>query len=393
MPINDIKIRALKPREKAYRVADGGGLMVEVATSGSKLWRLSYRFDGKQKMLALGSYPETSLARARERRAEAKALLQAGVDPGASQRAAKEAAALARSQTFGAVAEELIAKNVREGRADPTLKKKRWLLSLLGPEFIDRPVRAIKASDVLARLRVVEDAGNYETARRLRAFTGQVFRFAIATDRAETDPSSALRGALTAPRVEHRAAVTDWSALAGMVRAIWSYQGTPETRTALQLMLLLYPRPGELRLAHWSEFDLDRKTWTIPATRAKMRREHVKPLPDEAVSLLRDLRLLNPSDTLAFPSAVSKDRPISENTLNGALRRLGYAKHEATAHGFRATASTLLNESGLWNPDAIEAELAHVGADEVRRAYHRASYWAERVRMAAWWAQRVCELR
>ena len=220
-----------------------------------------------------------------------------------------------------------------------------------------------------------------------------MFRYAIASARAENDPTGGLKGALTAPTVTHRPALTDREKFGGLLRAIWGYDGQPETKAALQLMALLYPRPGELRQAEWQEFDLDKAEWTIPAARTKMRREHRKPLPAQAVSILRGLRKLNGDGRMAFPSVKTRLRPISENTLNGALRRLGYATNEATAHGFRASASSLLNESGLWSPDAIEAELAHVGADEVRKAYHRATYWDVRVNMAAWWADQIDAMR
>ncbi len=217
---------------------------------------------------------------------------------------------------------------------------------------------------------------------------GQVFRYAVATSRAANDPTFGLRGALVAPKVTHRAALTDWAGFEGMLRAVWGYQGTPETRAALKLMAILYPRPGELRQAEWVEFDLDRAVWSIPASRSKMRRDHRKPLPALAVDILRDLRNHAGNRRLAFPSIQSPERPLSENTLNAALRRLGYSNTEATSHGFRATASTLLNESGRWSADAIEAELGHFGADEVRRAYHRAAYWDERVRITVQWQVR-----
>jgi integrase len=223
----------------------------------------------------------------------------------------------------------------------------------------------------------------------MRAVIGQVFRYAIATARADMDPTFGLRGALVTPKVSHRAAVTEQNGFAGLVRAVWGYQGAIETQAALKLLALLYPRPGELRLASWNEFDLKRAIWTIPAARTKMRREHVKPLPQEAVEILEDLRGHTGNYPYVFPSQLSPSKPISENTLNGALRRMDIQKSEHTSHGFRASASSLLNESGLWNRDAIEAELAHVGSDQVRRAYHRAAYWDERVKMASWWAKMV----
>ena len=374
MPLTDTLIRTLKPESKPKKLSDGGGLHLLVSPQGSKLWRLAYRCEGKQKTLALGVYPAVSLAEARQKRDGAKKLLASGIDPSQQQKADKAARKALTENTFDAVADDFLAKTEREGKADATLTKKRWLLSLARADLGQRPITAISASDVLVPLRKVEGQGNFETARRLRAVIGQVFRYAIATARAENDPTFGLKGALTSPVVTHRAALTDKAAFGGLLRAIWGCEGTPETKAALQLMALLYPRPGELRHAEWSEFDLDNGVWTIPPMRTKMRREHKKPLPAKAIAILQDLHRLTGCGRLVFPSVQSPLRPMSENTMNAALRRTGFTSAEATAHGFRATASTLMNESGKWLPDAIEAELAHVGADEVRRAYHRAAY-------------------
>lgn len=389
MALTDVQVRTFKPSDTPKKYSDGGGLHVMVTPQGSRLWRLAYRFGGKQKLLALGSYPAVTLADARSRRDDAKRLLASGIDPSEHARAEKMARRDASATTFRSVADEFLAKSEREGKADATLTKKRWLVGIAAADLGRRAISDITAADVLVPLRRVESLGNYETARRLRAVIGQVFRYAVASSKATYDPTFALRGALVAPKVTHRAAITDWDGFAGLVRAIWDYQGAPETRAALRLMALLYPRPGELRQAEWSEFDLDRAVWAIPASRSKMRRAHRKPLPPQAVGVLRDLRNHTGNRRLAFPSLQSAERPMSENTLNAALRRLGYTKEEATSHGFRATASTLLNESGKWSADAIEAELGHVGADEVRRAYHRAAYWEERVAMAEWWADSI----
>jgi len=393
MPLTDTQIKGLRPLQSPTKHSDGGGLHLLVSPTGGKLWRWSYRFGGKQKTLAFGAYPAISLAEARLKRADAKKLLANGVDPAQQAKIEKTNRLVANTNTFAAIADEFLAKVEREGKADATLTKKRWLLGIAKADLGDRPIAEISASEVLAPLRAVEAQGNYETARRLRAVIGQVFRYAIATARAENDPTFGLKGALTTPVVTHRAALTDRKAFGGLLRAVWSYEGMAETRAALQLMALLYPRPGELRQAEWSEFDLDGGVWTMPATRMKMRREHKKPLPAAAVTILRELHGLTGRGRLVFPSVQSSLRPMSENTLNSALRRMGFSSAEASAHGFRATASTLLNESGMWQADAIEAELAHVGADEVRRAYHRALYWDERVKMAAWWADEIERLR
>lgn len=394
MPLTDIQVRQLGSRESDYKKADSGGLYVFVQRTGSKLWRLRYRFNGKENVLSFGAYPAISLARARELRAEAKKLLAEGIDPSAHAKEKKARQVALTEHTFAKISTELVDKLRMEGKAEITLKKKQWLLDMASGDFGDRPITTISAADILTTLRKVESKGNYETAKRLRSTIGQVFRYAIATACAENDPTYGLRGALIAPKVSHMAAITDRKGFAGLIKAIWSYEGgSSSTRAALKLMALLYTRPGELRLALWEEFDLEQAIWTIPAERTKMRREHTKPLPKLAVNILRNLQGETGSNYRAFPSSIARDRPISENTLNQALRRMGFDKGEHTSHGFRASASSLLNESGLWNADAIEAELGHVGADEVRRAYHRARYWDERVKMADWWAKEIARLR
>lgn len=393
MPLTDTQIKGLRPAPTPFKHSDGGGLHLLVSPTGGKLWRLSYRHGGKQKTLAFGAYPAVSLSEARRKRDDAKRLLANAVDPAQQAKIEKTNRHIANTNTFAAIAAEFLAKVEREGKADATLVKKRWLLTMAKSDLGTRPIAEISATEILLPLRRVEAKGNYETARRLRAVIGQVFRYAIATARAENDPTFGLKGALTAPVVTHRAALIDRKAFGGLLRSVWAYEGMAETRAALQLMTLLYPRPGELRQAEWNEFDLDGGVWTVPATRMKMRREHRKPLTALAVAILRDLHKLTGHGRLAFPSVQSTARPMSENTLNSALRRMGFSSAEASAHGFRASASTLLNESGQWQADAIEAELAHVGADEVRRAYHRAAYWEERVRMADWWAKQVENLR
>jgi integrase len=391
MPLTDLKIRSLKPEEKPRRFTDGGNLFVEVRPNGSKLWRFAYKFDGKQKLMAIGPYPDVSLAKAREKRTWARALLLDGIDPMMQAKVDKLERRALTEDTFSALAAELLDKNRREGLAEATLSKKAWLIGIANADLADLPVTQIKPTHVLVPLRKVEAEGNYETARRLRAVISQVFRYAVATVRCEHDPTAGLRGALITPKVTHRPAIVDREKFAGLIRAIWSYDGAIETKAGLQLMALLYPRPGELRLSTWAEYDLKKRTWTIPAARTKMRREHRKPLPGAAVDILKRLYAITGNEPYVFVSQLSRGKPISENTLNGSLRRLGYAKDEMTSHGFRASASSLLNESNKWHPDAIEAELAHMGADQVRKAYHRATYWDQRVEMAEWWAGEVLE--
>ena len=393
MSMNDLQIRNLKPSERAFKKFDGGGLHIFVTPKGSKLWRMSYRFANKHKLLSIGSYPIVSLEKAREARSAAKRLLADGIDPSEAKKAENRQQRIAAENTFEAVANEYVEKLRREGRAPPTLSKVQWLLGIANPLIGRRPIANISSAEVLDVLRRVEKRGRLESARRLRSTIGSVFRYAIATARAENDPTIALRGALVAPTVTHRAAITDPKALGGVLRAIDGFDGQPTTKAALQLMALLFPRPGELRAAEWSEIDFDAAAWAIPASRTKMRRDHRIPLPAQALVILQDLKELTGNGKYLFPSIRSAHRTMSENTLNAALRRMGYTKDEVTAHGFRATASTLLNESGLWSPDVIERQLAHVEANEIRRAYARGDHWEDRIRMMTWWADCLDGLR
>jgi integrase len=282
---------------------------------------------------------------------------------------------------------------MREGLEPATLRKVQWLLDFARPTLGARPVAAITAPEILLVLRGVEGRGRYETAKRLRSTIGECFRYAVASGRADTDPTSALKGALTAPQVRHRAALTEPKAFGGLLRAMVVYEGSPEVRAALQLLALTFVRPGELRFADWSEFDLEKAEWTIPPARMKMRRPHRVPLAPQAIAILRGLYAVTGRGKLVFPSVRSRSRCISENTINAALRRMGFTKDEMRGHGFRAVASTILNGSGKWNADAIEAQLAHVENDAVRRAYHRADYWSERVSMMNFWADYLDALR
>lgn len=386
MPLTDIEVRTAKPGPKPYKLSDGGWLYLLVNPTGSKLWRIAYRIDGKEKLLSLGAYPSVTLKEARAKRDEAKALISQGMDPSHQRRIEKLTRAISNATTFKLVADEYVGKQKREGRALNTLNKIEWLLSLATPKIGDRPISELSPAEVLAVLKAVEARGNYETAKRLRATIGAVCRFAIATARASNDPTSALKGALLSPKVKHRPAITDPAALGELLRAIDGFSGQPATVAALKLLPHVFTRPGELRMAEWAEFDLDNAIWKVPARRTKMRREHLVPLSRQALDLLEALRPITGEGRLVFPGTRTVQRPISENTLNAALRRLGYTTDEVTSHGFRATASTLLNESGKFSPDAIERALAHQDADAVRRAYARGAYWAERVRMAQWWS-------
>jgi integrase len=392
MPLTDINCRTAKPGPKLRKLSDGGGLQLWIQPSGSRLWRYAYRFEGKQKLLAFGAYPDVSLAAARAARDSAKQSLGEGRDPSAAKRLTKLLEATGDDR-FRAVAAEYVAKLRRENRSEATIDKVEWLLSFADPALGGLAVRAIKPIEILAVLRQVEARGKHETARRLRSTIGAVIRYAVATARADADPTAALQGALTTPVVTSRPAITKPQAVGALLRAIDGYDGQLTTQVALKLMALLFPRPGELRAAEWAEFDMDQALWTIPAARTKMRRPHGVPLAPQALSALAQLHAITGFGALLFPSVRTIKRPISENTLNAALRRLGYAQHEATAHGFRATASTLLNESGKWSSDAIERQLAHVEGNDVRRVYARGEYWDERVRMMAWWADYLDTLK
>jgi integrase len=354
---------------------------------------MKYRFAGKEKLLSFGAYPAIGLAQARQLRDEARAVLAAGGDPSEVKQERKRADRERRGITFAAQAEAFIDKARREGKAQATMDKTEWLLGMAIDALGSKPISDVTPPMILDCLRRVEAKGNYETARRLRSKIGAVFRYAVANGVAETDPTYALRGALIAPTVTPRAAILEPVALGGLVRAIDAFHGQATTRIGLQLLALLVQRPGELRHATWDEVDTNTRTWTIPTARMKMRRPHRVPLPDQAITLLEELRPLTGSGTYLFPSLRSWQRPMSENTLNAALRRIGYSCDEMTAHGFRASFSMLANESGLWNPDAIERALAHVEGNAVRRAYARGEHWDERVRLADWWAGYLDTLR
>ena len=391
MPLKDVSVRNAKAGSRPRKLSDGGGLHVLIQPTGSKLWRLAYRFAGKQKTLALGVYPTVSLEEARRHRDEAKKLLARSIDPSVQRKADRHAG---KEGTFRAVAGEVIAKLEREGRAQATLSKRRWLLDFAFPAFGDRPIAEITARELLALLRQIEGRGLYETARRLRSTCGMVFRYAIATGRAERDPSMDLRGALTTPQVSHRATIVDPVDIGALLRAIDGFDGQPTTHTALRIAPYVFVRPGELRHAEWTEFDLDGAVWSIPAKKMKMRRPHRVPLARQSLTILRELQEVTGGGRWLFPSVRTFTRPISENTLNAALRRLGYGSEEMCIHGFRGMASTRLNEMGRWNSDAIERQLAHQEANAVRRAYtHNAEFWSERVLMMQAWADYLDNLR
>ncbi|MEE4152559.1 MAG: integrase arm-type DNA-binding domain-containing protein [Erythrobacter sp.] len=397
MPLTDLQIRNAKPREKPYKLGDSQGLFLLVQPTGGRLWRLKYRIAGKEKKLALGTYPETSLSDARRGRDEARALIALGKDPSLEKQRKKARARVSAGNTFDAIAAEYIGHKSRDGAqpwAERTKAKAEWLKSELSPDIGRIPVAEIEPADILAAIKKLEAAGKLETAKRALQFVGSVMRYGVATSRLASDPSRDLKGAILTPKVTHRAAILDPVEFGGLLRAIGGYQGNASTYLALRLAPHVFQRPGELRRAEWSEIDLEAAVWTIPAEKMKMRRPHVVPLSRQSVAILREAEdIRHEGVAWVFPSVRSAARPISENTLNGALRRLGYTKEQATAHGFRATATTLLNESGKWSPDAIERALAHADKDTVRAAYNRGAYWDERVEMAQWWSDYLDTLR
>jgi integrase len=394
MALTDSAIRAIKPRDKSYKVADERGLYLLVTPAGGRLWKLKFRAPGgAEKKLSLGAYPDVSLKDARDLRDTARSNLARGIDPAEKKRRDQRAAKVNAANTFGAVAKAYIEKNQRDGLADATVRKREWFLSLVERALGARPISEIEPFEVLDAVRPYEAAKNDEKAHRTLQFVGQVFRFAIACQLATSDPTRDLRGALSSRKQKHHAALLDPKRVGDLLRAIDGYLGQPITRIALQLSALVFVRPGELRHAEWGEVDFEAAVWRIPAAKMKGRLEHAVPLSEQAITLLREAQGLTGDGRYVFPSIRTAAMPMSENTVNAALRRLGYSGDEMTAHGFRSTASTLLNESGKWSPDAIERALAHKNKDAVRAAYHRGAHWNERVEMAQWWADHLETLR
>jgi integrase len=392
MSLSQLAITKAVAHRKSLKLSDGGGLHLLVRPSGSKLWRFRYRFAGRENMLALGAFPIVTLADARQKREDARRLLAAGTDPATKRRLDKIAAATSARNTFGLVASEFLANMEASGAAESTMIKGRWMLQELARPLSARPIAEIIPAEVLDVLKRIEKSGRRETARKLRGMIGGVFRHAIVTLRATVDPTAPLRGALLRPKVNHRAAVTDERALGALMVSIDEYDGWPTIRAALQLLALTMTRPGDVRYMRRSEVSFDKAIWRIPAERMKMRRPHDVPLSKQAIEVLRDIWVLSDDGDLVLPSIRSLRRPLSENAMNSALRRMGYGKDEMVSHGFRASASTILNERGV-NPDVIEAALAHQDENAVRRAYNRATYWTERVALMQRWADLLDEFR
>lgn len=393
MPLTDIQIRNAKVDGKPRKLTDASGLYLYISAAGGKSWRLDYNFFGKRKTLTLGSYPSLTLAEARSQRDEAKRKLAKGVDPSLAKKRQQLEARAAAGNTFGLLADEFIEKLRRDKRAEPTITKNTWMLKVLAAKLGPYPITQITAKDVLGVLTNIEKSGRVESALATRSTIGRVFRYAIATARAETDPTSALRGALQRHvPVSHPALVTRYQ-LGGVMRAIYGYDGWPSLVAALKIQALCFARPGETRSMEWRELNFDDAIWTIPAAKAKMRREHHVPLSRQALEILAQMKELGCGGSYVFPSMMSGKKLLSENSMNSALRRMGIGSDEHTAHGFRSSASSILNESGEFKPDAIEAQLAHLDGSTVRRIYNRAVYFDERVRMMQWWADMLDDER
>lgn len=389
MPLTDTAIRNTKP----LRLFDGGGLYLEVSPTGGKWWRIKYRFAGKEKRLSLGTYPDVNLKAARERRDELRKLLADSIDPAENRKAHKQARADLAANSFEIVAREWFAKfepTWTEGHSDKIIKR---LERDIFPKLGGRLIAEIKAPELLACIRKIEERGALETAHRALQNCGQVFRYAIATGRAERDISADLRGSLPPVKETHHAAITDPKAIAELMRAIDGYSGTLVTQCAMRLAPLVFLRPGELRQAEWEEINLEKGEWNISAERMKMREAHLVPLSAQAIAILHELHQLTGHGRYVFPSARTGERPMSNNAILAGLRRMGYAKEEMSGHGFRAMARTILDEVLGVRPDFIEHQLAHAVRDPNGRAYNRTAHLAERRKMMQQWADYLDKLK
>jgi integrase len=392
--LTDPECKKAELKDKPYRKFDGGGLYLEVHPNGAKYWRLKYRHAGKEKRLALGVYPAVSLKQAREMAQDEKRKLSAGRDPATERKIQKLMGRVALENSFEAVAREWLERRAGKLSAKHVEKVMARLSKNLFPWIGDRPIAEVSAPELLQALRRVEERGAVHTAKRLLQYAGQVFRYGISTGRCQRDIAADLRGALTEEVETHRAAITDPKKVGALLRALDGYQGEFATRCALRLSPLLFVRPGELRHAEWSEIDLDRAEWSIPAEKIKMRQAHMVPLSEQAIAVLKEIQPLTSRGRYVFPSQRTAERPISDNTINAALRRMGFdTREEMTAHGFRAMARTILDEVLGFRPDFIEHQLAHAVRDPNGRAYNRTSHLPERRKMMQAWADYLDQLK
>lgn len=395
MALNDTRVRQLKHGGAANgeKYADGGGMYLHVTATG-KYWRMSYRFLGKQKTLALGVYPDVSLAKARQRREKARELLADGIDPGVAKREEKQARTDAAANTFEVVSREWLARTANKRAAVTQAKVMNWLEKDVFPFIGKLPISTIRAKDVLDKVaRRMEARGIHESAHRIVQICSQVFRYAVAVGLVERDVTVDLRGALVSVDKTNYAAITDPKQVGQLMRSIHAYEGHPTVRAALQLSPLVFLRPGELRAAEWSEVDLAAGEWRIPGSRMKMKVEHLVPLSRQAVKILREVQPISGHGRYVFPSIRTGERCISENTVNAALRGMGYAKEVMTAHGFRAMARTIMDEVLGERPDLIEHQLAHAVKDPNGRAYNRTAHLPARREMMQRWADYLDKLR
>jgi len=385
MPLTDMKVLKAKSQGKQVTLFDGGGLYLLVTPSGGKLWRFKYRFEGTEKLLALGPYPEISLVEARARRDEARRQIAHGIDPAGVRKAMKQAETV-ETETFEVIAREWHTKFTPTWSTTHAATMMARMERDLFPWIGSRPIKEIKAPELLTLLRRVESRGALETAHRIRTIAGQVLRYAVATGRAERDCSGDLKGALPQPGEHHHAAITDPKEVAPLLRAIDGYQGGFVVKCALRLAPMFFVRPGELRQAEWAEIDLDEGAWNIPAHKMKMKQPHIVPLCAQAVAILTELKQFTGASRYVFPSGRSFARSMSNNTVNAALRRMGYDKDTMTGHGFRAMARTILDEVLQVRPDYIEHQLAHAVRDPNGRAYNRTAHLEGRREMMQTWA-------
>ena len=393
MPLTDTACRNAKPASKPRRLYDAGGLYLEVSPAGGRWWRLKYRLAGKERRLSLGVYPDVNLAAARKRRDEARELIAAGVDPSENRKATKAATIERAGNSFEVVAREWHAKQLPTWVAEHADRVLQRLVNDVFPWIGARPVGDVTARELLGTINRVVERGAIESAHRILQCCGQVFRYAVASGRAERNPAADLRDALPPVKETHHAAITEPKALGALLRAIDGYEGAIVTRCALQLAPLVFVRPGELRHAEWSEIDLDDATWSIPAAKMKMKEPHLVPLASQAVAILRELQPVTGGGRYVFPSARDRRRPMSSNAVLAALRRMAYAKEEVSGHGFRATARTILDEVLGFRPDLIEHQLAHAVRDPNGRAYNRTAHLPERRKMMASWADYLGTLK
>lgn len=391
--LSDVAVRNAGPKEKPYKLADGRGLYLEVSPTGGRYWRLKYRFGGKEKRLALGVYPEVTLKAARRAALEARDLLAQGTDPGEVKRQEKVARKVGAANSFRAVAEEWVVKK-RPHWSQSHIERLTWIFdATLFPYLGHRPIAEITPPELLAALRRTESRGALETANRAKQVAGQVFRYAVASGRAERDPSQDLKGALASPKVKHHPTITDPMEVGDLLRAIDGFTGTPTVKAALQLSPLLFVRPGELRHMEWAEINWEAERWEIPAEKMKMRLPHIVPLCRQALAILRELQPITGRGRYVFPSARGASRPLSENGVRTALRTLGYTNEQITPHGFRAMARTLLDEVLGYRVEWIEHQLAHAVKDANGRAYNRTSHLKDRVKMMQGWADYLDALK